>query len=313
MNIRELDNRLCIATPAKLNLFLEIRAKRDDGFHDLETIMSKLSVFDYLTFAPAADGKLDLQVTTAPNIEPGAVPSDASNLVMKTLRLICDLAGKAHGASVKLFKNIPVQAGLGGASGNAAGAILAANRLWKLDWPKTRLLEVASQIGSDVAFFLSDGLARCTGRGEKVQNLNYPCVLPVVIAKPKSGLSTAEIYSRCAVPTEPITTESILAGLQSGQASRIGGALFNRLEQFACQGESKVGDQLDSPIARMTEEFERTHCAGHQLTGSGSCYFGIYHNRRSMLSAARILTNRLPDMYVFTGQTLSSRNHYLKI
>lgn len=313
MNIREIDNRLFVSTPAKLNLFLEIRAKRDDGFHELETIMSELSIYDQMRFAPSGDGQLSLQVETAPSIEPGAVPADETNLVMKTLQVMCDLAGKAYGASVRLSKNIPVQAGLGGASGNAAGAILAANQLWKLGWPKTKLLEVASQIGSDVAFFLSGGLARCTGRGEKVQNLNYPIVLPVVIAKPKSGLSTAEIYSRCAVPSEPITIEAFLAGLRSGQVSRIGGAMFNRLQQYASGSDNSTGDRCDSPVAKMSREFDRTSCVGHQLTGSGSCYFGIYHNRRSMLAAARILTNRLPEMHVFTGQTLSSRNHYLKI
>ncbi len=305
MNIREIGNCLRIATPAKLNLFLEILERRDDGFHELETIMTKLSVHDVLDFTLATDEQTCLNVISSPPIEHGNVPEDESNLIIKALQLVRDLAGQTQGITIRLFKNIPVQAGLGGASGNAAGAIVAANRIWKLNWPLERLLEIAGQIGSDVAFFLANSLAQCTGRGERVHNLNYPRCLNVVIAKPNCGMSTAEIYSRCIVPSEPISSKSILSGLHQGPVSRIGKSLFNRLEEFAAVGHPEV--------ARMRTEFGKTNSVGHQLTGSGSCYFGIYHNRRSMLSAAKILATRLPDMHVFTGQTLSSRNHCLQI
>jgi 4-diphosphocytidyl-2-C-methyl-D-erythritol kinase len=302
MIISPSHDRLTIASPAKINLFLELLSRRDDGYHELETIMAKLSIFDYLVFEPSRNGLIRLRVRAAHYIDSATIPSDETNLVVKAFRIIGELAENSGGMEITLFKQIPVQAGLGGASGNAAAAIVAANRLWNLEWPRARLLEIGRQLGSDVAFFLEGNLARCTGRGEQVQNLNYRCRLHVVVVKPIQGTATPRIYARCTVPDRPIESDEILFGLQSGQCSRIGRALFNRLEKAASE------DHVD--IGRIRAEFSRTNCAGHQLTGSGSCYFGIYPNRSSMLAAAAKLTSRLPDMDVFVGQTLSPRSQF---
>ena len=304
MKINTVNNSVSIASPAKLNLFLEVLARRDDGFHEIETAMTKFSLFDYLKFLPTNDGQLRLTIRSHRKDIVKNVPSDEKNLIIKTLLVMRDLAGCSFGATIQLFKNIPVQAGLGGASGNAAATMLAANRIWKLNWPLKRLLEIASSIGSDVAFFLGNNLARCTGKGDEVHNLNYPCRLNIVVAKPDFGMSTSEIYARCNVPARPINIEAILAGLKSGRLFQIGKALFNRLEL--------VASDANNGIASLRREFEKTNCVGHQLTGSGSCYYGIYRSRRSMTVAAEILANRLPDVEIFTGQTLSSGNHYLK-
>ena len=118
-------------------------------------------------------------------------------------------------------------------------------------------------------------------------------------------MSTAQIYSRCVVPDEPINSKAILTGLQNGHASEIGRSLFNRLEQFA--------ETEDRQIAKLRSEFGKTNCIGHQLTGSGSCYFGIYPNVKAMWAAARQLSNRLPKMNVITGHTLNSRNESLVV
>ena len=262
--------------------------------------MCKWSLFDWLTFESLTSDSLELVVGKHQRLEGQSIPSDERNLVIKALRLIRDLAGKSVGATIRLFKNIPVEAGMGGASSNAAAAILAANQIWQLNWPSEKLHSVAEQIGSDVAFFLGGCFAKCVGKGEQVHNLNYPCRLNIVVAKPRGGLSTSQIYSRCVTPKQPITSDAILAGLRTGQGFKIGRAMFNRLEQFA------QNDQVD--IAKLRTEFGKTNCMGHQLTGSGSCYFGIYPNVRSMRVAARQLMSRLPGVNVMTGQTLCSRN-----
>ncbi len=299
MKIQIYNDQVRVASPAKLNLFLEVHAKRTDGFHELETVMTRFSLFDFLTFAPHPDGQLRLSIQTNRRI-PETVPSDERNLIVQTLQAVRNIADRSLGAVVTLFKNIPVQAGLGGSSGNAAAALLAANRIWHLHWPIEKLVQIANTIGSDVAFFLIASLARCAGRGEQVYNLDYPCRLNVVLAKPPFGLSTADIYSRCKVPDKPISSEAILIGLRSGRHSSIGRALFNRLEQSASAAEEG--------IIRLRREFEKTNCLGHQLTGSGSCYFGIYRNSRSMQCAARALANRMPEVEIITGQTLGTRN-----
>jgi 4-diphosphocytidyl-2-C-methyl-D-erythritol kinase len=293
-------NRFSIASPAKLNLFLEIHARRSDGFHELETIMMPFSLFDFLTFRPTDDDRLELAVHASRQLTGHQIPTDGRNLVIQALSIVRQLSGKTGGVLATLYKRIPVQAGLGGASGNAAATLLAANRFWNLNWPPARLLEIAQRIGSDVGFFLGDGLARCTGTGSDVQNLNYRCCLYVVAVKPPFGLSTRDIYARCDVPDKPITSHAVLAGLKSGRFAQIGRALFNRLQKPAA-------DTHDG-IARLGSEFGKTNCVGHQLTGSGSCYFGIYRNRKAMNQAARILANRLPESEIFAGQSLSSRN-----
>ena len=294
---QESDNELLIASPAKLNLFLELHHRRSDGFHELDTIMTKLGIFDFLQFRATDDKKFTLQVQTNFALKQQDIPSDENNLIIKTLLIMRDLADHSFGAAISLFKNIPVQAGLGGASGNAAAAILAANRLWNLNWPVSRLKEIAAGIGSDVAFFLGDSLARCTGKGEKVQNLHSRCRFNIVVAQPATGMSTGEIYARCEVPAKPTTSTEILNSLLHGNQNSVAKALFNRLEAPA--------ESVSNDVAKMRAEFSRTPCLGHQLTGSGSCYFGIYTNQKSMAAAARILTNRLPEMNILTGQTLA--------
>jgi 4-diphosphocytidyl-2-C-methyl-D-erythritol kinase len=304
MKIQIYNDQVRVASPAKLNLFLEIHAKRTDGFHQIETVMTRFSLFDFLTFHATPDDQLRLSIQTNRRI-PETLPSDGRNLIVQSLQAVRNLAGRASGAVVTLVKNIPVQAGLGGSSGNAAAALLAANQIWHLNWPIEKLRQIAHSIGSDVAFFLGNSLARCTGKGEQVYNLYYPCRLNVVVAKPPFGMSTADIYSRCRVPDKPISSEAMLAGLKSGRHSRIGISLFNRLEQSA--------SVADEGIITLRREFEKTNCLGHQLTGSGSCYFGIYRNNRSMHRAARLLANRMPDAEIFTGQTLGTRDqHWLR-
>ena len=296
--------QICVASPAKLNLFLELLGRRQDGFHELETVMVKFPLYDNIIFAPNRTGQLELSVNTSAKISADAIPSDESNLVIKTLAILRDLADKSCGATIRLFKRIPVQAGMGGASGNAAAAILAANRMWNLRLTRKQMGEIAGQIGSDVAFFLGDSLAKCTGKGEKVHYLDSQCRLNIVVVKPAKGLSTKEVYARCHVPHQPQNSDQIVAGLTEGRINRISNGLFNRL--------GIAVETFQDDVGRMSREFERTNVSGHQLTGSGSCYFGIYRNRRSMLAAAKKLANRLPDMHVFTGQTLSSRKDCLR-
>ena len=182
---------LRFASPAKLNLFLEITGRRDDGFHDLDSVMSKFSLYDYLTFTPDQTGQIRLSIDSPFQELRNAVPSDASNLVVRTLHALREFVGTGRpGMSIKLIKNIPVQAGLGGASGNAAAALLAANQLWNLNLPLRKLMTIGGKLGSDVPFFLGSEFCRCTGRGDQLENLSCSRRFNILVAKPKFGLST---------------------------------------------------------------------------------------------------------------------------
>lgn len=293
---------LRFASPAKLNLFLEIHGRRSDGFHELQSVMSKFSLYDYLTFSYRDGDEISLTVRSANAELVSSVPNDHSNLICRTLVAVRSIARQSldrpMGMDVKLFKNIPAQAGLGGASSNAAAALLAANQLWNLNWPLSRLMKIGGQLGSDIPFFLGSGFCKCSGKGDQVENLDYAQRLNVLVAKPDFGLSTPEIYSRCRVPESPITIGGVVNALKSRQLGQIGKSLFNRLELFA--------EEIQEGISRLRYEFSRTLSLGHAMTGSGSCYFGLYSNRRVMMAAAKILASRLPHVQWIGGHTLTN-------
>jgi 4-diphosphocytidyl-2-C-methyl-D-erythritol kinase len=145
--------------------------------------------------------------------------------------------------------------------------LVAANRLWQLHWPRWRLAEVAAELGSDVPFFLQDGPAVCRGRGELLQAVPLGARLHVAVVRPPAGLSTAEVYRHCRPAKSPWGLEGLLEAAQRGQTAAVGRALFNGLQAAA--------EELSPWIGRVRAAFRRTDCCGHQMSGSGTSYFGI--------------------------------------
>jgi len=292
------EERLSLSAPGKINLYFELLGKREDGFHEIETVMAPVSICD----------QLDFRLTQAPGLSlelagrSGGIPADEQNLILTTLQRVQQVAneegrGPLPGLKIRLTKRIPVAAGMGGASSNAATSIIAANELWRLQWSLKKQAELAATIGSDVPFFLDRQLALCTGRGEKIRPIACNFRLPVLIAQPPVGLSTADVYARCQVPQSPQSSVSFLNALDSGNSRRIGDLMFNRLEPVAAD--------MTGWIERFQYEFSRTDPVGQQMTGSGSCYFGIYPNRKVARKAAGCLSNRLGDVTILLGQTLN--------
>ena len=154
---------LVIAAPAKLNLFLEIRGKRPDGYHDLETLMVAVDLFDTLELHPDSHGAITLEC------DPPGLPTGPDNLVWKAADALRRAVNRPElGAAIRLTKRIPAQAGLAGGSSDAASTLLGLNRVWNLGLATADLAAVAAGVGSDVAFFLDLPAAWCTGRGEVV-------------------------------------------------------------------------------------------------------------------------------------------------
>src|SRR4030095_16311344 len=151
---------LVVQTSAKVNLTLEVLRKREDGYHELATILQSVDLWDRLAVEPADSLSL---VTSDP-----ALPTDEGNLVMRAARLLREAAEVSGGARLRLEKRIPVAAGLGGGSSDAAAALWALNRMWGIRWPVIRLQELAERLGMDVPFFLGKGRALATGRGERL-------------------------------------------------------------------------------------------------------------------------------------------------
>lgn len=286
MKIRHLGQdglSITIATPAKLNLFFELLDKRGDGFHEIETVMSTVSLFDDLQFSVRNDGLLRLTIIQEGCTASESIPTDERNLILQAMSRLKTSYGTADlGCDVFLRKRIPSAAGLGGASGNAAGALLAANWIWKLGLSQQQLDSIGAEIGSDVPFFFHGGLSRCTGRGEVIETVDAPAGMAIVIAKPEEGLSTAAVYGKCSVPQQPESAADILQHLQVGSWNKVGEHLFNRLERFAMSMTPAIGE--------LKEIFDQLNCVGHQMSGSGSSYFGIFRNAADAHRAAKTAT-----------------------
>ena len=184
---------------------------------------------------------------------------------------------------MKLIKRIPAAAGLGGASSDAAAALIAGNFAWGLNWPLDRLLQIAAQLGSDVPFFLTRGAAVCRGRGEQLETIRSSR-LHVVLVRPPVGLSTPQVYRHCQPKRDHVGAASLIATLVRGQAATVGRQLVNDLQTAAAS--------LTPWIQRLENEFSRQGVLGHQMSGSGSSYFGLCRSRRHARRVAARLRAR---------------------
>jgi 4-diphosphocytidyl-2-C-methyl-D-erythritol kinase len=295
-----------IAAPAKINLFLEILGRRPDGFHELETLMVAVNWFDRLRFIRRNDDQLRLHLLNH-RLELGAVPPDQRNLVIRALQQLRENCGQSclPGCDVLLYKEIPSEAGLGGASSDAAAALLAGNLLWNLKLSMTRLHDLASQLGSDVPFFLYGGASVCRGRGEQIEPLRGHSNLPIVIVKPQAGLSTQEVFAHSRTGFTARGIDSLRQSFVSGCLVQIGAGLFNRLTEPAIE--------LRPQIREVATQFSRSGAIGHRMSGSGSSYFGLFRTMRAARQAGQLLAMRLPQAVIHIGHTLGTTRPCLSI
>jgi 4-diphosphocytidyl-2-C-methyl-D-erythritol kinase len=252
--------RLILSAAAKVNLALEVLGKRPDGYHEIATVMQTVDLSDRLVLEDAEE--LELRAS-APD-----VPTDGTNLVLRAARALREAAGITRGVRVTLDKRIPVAAGLGGGSTDAAATLIGLNRLWALRWPAARLGEVAVTLGMDVPFFLRGGAALGTGRGERLEPLGGGA-LALVLVHPRAGASTAEIYG--AVTPEMYSDGSrarqIAGALRSRRAGMVAGSLYNGLERVAAARYPQVRQMEAALLA--------AGALGAAMSGSGLTVFGV--------------------------------------
>jgi 4-diphosphocytidyl-2-C-methyl-D-erythritol kinase len=304
MYIRRLGSTFQVWAPAKLNLLLEVLAKRSDGFHEIVTLMTTVNIFDTLWFTPDERGRIELSCSWAPPLRTagplrnageydsalGDLPEGTDNIVLRAVELLRDRSGAPRGAQVQLVKRIPSAAGLGGASSDAAAALTAANSAWQLGWSPQQLADLAAELGSDVPFFLGPSAAICRGRGERLEPAQGLTKLHIVVVRPPEGLSTPEVYRHCRPDQRDVPVEQLVAALRRGDLARAGGMLVNGLQESA---------ELLSPwIGRLRREFVDTDCVAHQMSGSGTSYFGIcWHARHARRVAARLRARKIGRVY----------------
>ena len=248
--------------PAKLNLFLHVVGRRPDGYHLLQTVFRLIECCDRLHFEPRADASVRL---THPL--PG-VPQD-DDLCVRAARLLQSASGCRRGADIGLDKSIPMGAGLGGGSSDAATVLIALNRLWGLDLPKPRLAALALGLGADVPFFLHGGNAFGEGIGERLSAIDLPPAWYLVLVPPVRT-PTAAIFADpgLTIETKIVTISSFSAGFG-----------HNDLEPVVCRRYPVVAAHL----AWLRQYGDA------RLSGSGACVFAEYPTEEQARSVLRIV------------------------
>lgn len=249
--------------PAKINLHLEVLGRRPDGYHEVRTLLQSIDLRDRVIVRPAPAGRLALEV------EPhGIVVTGDDNLVMRAARRLWEAVDDRPGAHIRLVKRIPVAAGLGGGSADAAATLVLLARLWSLDLDRGRLFDVASSLGSDVPFFLVGGLCVGVGRGDEVTALPDLRTREVVVVVPPVQVPTREVYgrfeSRLTWERPEATLTAFVTGLErEPRWSR----LRNDLEQVVCAGWPEV--------AAARDVLTRVEALRAGVTGSGAAAFAL--------------------------------------
>ena len=280
-------------TPAKINLGLHIHGKREDGFHELETIFQMVSLYDDVELELLSSG-IKLECDT-----PG-VPTDDTNLVCKAallLRQSYQVEGK--GVSIRLKKKIPFGAGLGGGSGNAAGVLMGLNRLWDLNIEREKLLALATELGSDVPFFLTSPCALGMGRGEQLKALKPCAKFQVLLVFPGFPVATSWVYQNLKLKlTKRENNISILRkNLSLSDITSLGSRLYNDLEPVVIQRFPEV--QV------VKDELGAWGALGVLLSGSGSTVFGIFDDPEKARVACAGLNGTWERVIVETIESLT--------
>lgn len=254
-------------SPSKVNLLLNILGKRPDGFHELETLMHPVNLCDTLALARAADG-----VTLTCN-DPG-LPVDATNLVHRAAGAFRETAGVRDGVRIHLEKRIPMAAGLGGGSGNAATTLLGLNELFGGPLDRATLHRLAAALGSDVPFFLQAGPALATGRGENIEPLPaFPALrsTALLLIHPGFGIATAWAYQQLARFPDALHGQP---GRARALAERLRGESMPAVAGFYNSLEAPAFDKY--PVLQLYQEFLCAEGASAALmSGSGSTTFAV--------------------------------------
>jgi len=270
----------------KVNLLLNILGRRADGFHELETVMQPVDFFDALAFERGGKG---IQLSCSDK----NLPVDSRNLIFRAAEKFLAAAKISDGVKIHLEKKIPLAAGLGGGSSNAATTLLALNELFGKPPPGEKLNEIAASLGSDVPFFLQDKPALATGRGEKIQPVaDFPALAgkAFLLIHPGFGISTPWAYQNLSRFPETLNGQKnrandLVATLQSNNWPAIADAFYNSLEAPAFE---------KFPVLKLYQEFLLTDGAlAALMSGSGSTTFAIAEN----ISAAESLVEKFKSKF----------------
>jgi 4-diphosphocytidyl-2-C-methyl-D-erythritol kinase len=272
---------MIIDAPAKLNLGLEVIGRRDDGFHEIATIFAAIDLYDRLTLSPADD----LGLSCSDDALTGE-----DNLALRALRLLRDEAEYPGGARMDLCKRIPAAAGLGGASSDAAAALLGGHELWQLDVSDSRLHDLAARLGSDVPFFLYGGCAIGRGRGDQLESLPVPAHLWFVVVVPDVRIpaKTTTLYAR--LSAEDFSDGSWIAA----QAARLGSGLVPDVTLLG-NAFARHLYAIVPELAALPDIMREAGAESVAISGAGPAHYAVVRDEAQADGVATRLRERLGD------------------
>lgn len=274
---------ITLKCPAKINLSLDVLGKRDDGYHEISTIMQTVSLEDKITIKKS--NKFSIESNNK------NIPLNDENIALKAAKLMFKKAKLQGGVSIYIEKNIPVAAGLAGGSSNAAGVILGINAIYSLNSSKKFMSEVASFIGSDIAYLLEKGTALCKGRGEIVEKLKPLRNHFVLIAKPDIDISTKWVYSNLNIDNikKRPSNELLIDAIKRDDIEIVSNNLVNVLEEVTISKCNSIKGIKDIMI--------NYGALGVLMSGSGPSVFGIF-NEKDIKVCYEELRKDMTDVYI---------------
>ena len=284
---------------AKINLTLRVLGKRPDNYHEVRTLLQTISLHDDLTFISRTDSEIRLTCS-----DPG-IPVGERNLIVRAARVLQESAAVTYGAEIHLLKRIPAQGGLGGASANAAVALLGLMRLWQLEINIADLSSLGKGLGADVPFFFYGGSALGTGTGTDISPLPDLPAKHLIVVTPQAAVSTADAYH--ALQTPSLTSEDSVSILAS---SFVEPSLGDCAQWPLHNDFEAVIFEIKPEIRRAKRALIEAGARGALMTGSGSSVFGIFDSETARDQA---LSDVDPEVgwRIFPCQSLT-RDEYLK-
>lgn len=279
---------IILKAPAKVNLTLDVKGKRSDGYHELETVMHQVNLLDIIIISQAAGG---IQIKSNSSL----IPTNEENLAYQAAEMILGEYAHKEGVEIYIEKNIPVGAGLAGGSTDAAAVILGINQLYDLGLEEEELLEMAASIGSDVAFCLAGGSKLARGRGEILSKLPQRMIPYIILVKPDFQLSTAEVYRELDLTQveEFPDNAAFLAAWEAYDIINIARNMRNVLET--------VSIRKYPEIAAIKAELLETGALNALMSGSGPSVMGIFMEEEQALKAREKFQTRYQEVFLLSS------------
>lgn len=265
----------------KINLSLDVISKRDDGYHNIETIMQKINLYDIMKFEKIEKGFVL-------NIDDNTLSNGKDNLIYKSWKLLCDYTKKELPIKIDLKKNIPIAAGLAGGTGNGATTLKALNEIYNLNINDEKLMEISLSLGADFPYMICGGTVLAKGIGEKIEKLDDFSNVNILVINPGFGVSTKDVYEGLTLTDKKIKSKELIENLKYIDVNKLENLLYNKMEDTVFEKHNEIKDikkrlELLNGIALMS--------------GSGATVFSFFKNDDDLDKAYNYFIKLYPKTY----------------